>query len=251
MAITLNDVRFSYCNLFQPKAPMNNPQAEPKYSVTILIPKTNTQAKALIDQAVQEALTAGVNSKWNGTMPPQPAIPIHDGDGPRPSDGSSFGEECRGCWVMTASSRQAPFVVDRSVQPIIDPTQVYSGMWGNVSVNFFPYFNAGKKGIGCGLNGVQKVRDGEPLGSRVTAQEAFQPVAAPAAPAAFPQQAPAYPQQAPAYPQQAPAYPQQAPAYPQQQQQLAQAYSQQPAYPQQPVYPQNPADGSGMNIFGM
>lgn len=80
--------------------------------------------------------------------------------------------------MFTASSKQAPFVVDAQVQPIIDPTQVYSGMWGNVNVNFFAYNSAGKKGIGCGLNGVQKTGDGDPLGSRVTAQEAFQPVAA-------------------------------------------------------------------------
>ena len=84
--------------------------------------------------------------------------------------------------MFTASSKQAPFVVDAQVQPVIDPTQVYSGMWGNVNVNFFAYNSAGKKGIGCGLNGVQKTGDGDPLGSRVTAQEAFQPVAA--APAA-------------------------------------------------------------------
>lgn len=59
-------------------------------------------------------------------------------------------------------------------------------MWGNVNVNFFAYNNAGKKGIGCGLNGVQKTGDGEPLSGHVTAQEAFQPVAAPAAPQAAP-----------------------------------------------------------------
>ena len=63
------------------------------------------------------------------------------------------------------------------MQPIIDPTQVYSGMWGNVNVNFFAYNQAGKKGIGCGLNGVQKTQDGEPLGGHITAQEAFSPVA--------------------------------------------------------------------------
>ena len=172
MPITITGVRFSYCNLFQPKAPYNNPQGEPKYSCTVLVPKTNTAAKAAIDQAVAAAIEAGVSAKWSGIRPPQPAICVHDGDGPRPSDGSAFGEECRGCWVFTASSKQAPFVVDAQVQPIIDPTQVYSGMWGNVNVNFFAYNSAGKKGIGCGLNGVQKTGDGDPLGSRVTAQEA-------------------------------------------------------------------------------
>lgn len=188
MAVTINDVRFSYCNLFQPKAPFNNPQGEPKYSVTVLVPKTNTAAKAVIDNAIAQAIDAGVSSKWNGVRPPQPAICVHDGDGPRPSDGSSFGEECKGCWVFTASTKNPPFVVDEYVQNIIDPTKVYSGMWGNVNVTFFAYNNAGKKGIGCGLNGVQKIRDGEALGGQITAQEAFKPVGTP--PAAAPAYAP-------------------------------------------------------------
>ena len=237
MPITINDVRFSYCNLFQPKPPINDPTGKPKYSTTILIPKSNTVAKAAIDQALAQAIEAGVAGKWNGTRPPQPAVPIHDGDGVRPSDGQPYGEECRGCWVITASanSEHPPFVVDHQVQNIIDPTQVYSGMWGNVNVSFFAYNSAGKKGIGCGLNGVQKTRDGEPLTSRVTAQEAFQPVMQgtditgrpggnmPGQPVAAPQ--PAAPAAQPVY-----------------------------AYPQQPQV--NPATGEvyqpmGMNIFGI
>lgn len=173
MAITINEVRFSYVNLFQP---VSKNGGEPKYSVTILIPKANVAAKALVDQAIQEAINNGVSSRWNGQRPPMPAICVHDGDGPRPSDGQPFGPECRGCWVVSASSKNPPFVVDTAVQPIINPTEVYSGMWGNVSVNFFPYNANGKKGVGCGLNGVQKTRDDEPLGGRVTAQDAFKPV---------------------------------------------------------------------------
>ena len=85
-------------------------------------------------------------------------------------------------------------MVDAQVQPIIDPTQVYSGMWANVNVTFFAYNNAGKKGIGCGLNGVQKIRDDTPLSSRVTAQEAFQAIpAAPVTPTYSTPQAPAAP----------------------------------------------------------
>jgi hypothetical protein len=136
----------------------------------------------MIDAAIQEAIAYGISSKWNGVNPPSPAICVHDGDGTRPSDGQPYGAECKGHWVFTASSRedQPPFVVDANVQKIMDPREVYSGMYGNVSVNFFPY-STGKFGIGCGLNGVQKVRDGEPLDSRVTAAEAFQPVAQAAA----------------------------------------------------------------------
>lgn len=205
MAITINNVRFSYCNLFEPKPPLNNPLGEPKYSVTVLVPKTNTAAKAAIDQAIAQAIELGVSSKWSGVRPPVPSLPVHDGDGVRPSDGQPYGEECKGCWVFTASSKQAPFVVDGQVQNIIDPRLVYSGMWGNISVNFFPYNSAGKKGIGCGLNGVQKVRDGEPLGSRVTAQDAFQAVAPAADPGAVPFAPPYTAAPAPA-PQPAPSY---------------------------------------------
>lgn len=178
MPTTINDVRFSYCNLFQPQA---RPGQEAKYSTTILVPKSNVQAKAAIDQAIAEAIEQGVTKKWQGVRPPQPAICIHDGDDRRPSDGQPYGEECKGCWVLTASSTQQPFVVDANVQPIMDTREVYSGMWGNVNVNFYAYNQNGKKGIGCGLNGVQKTRDGEALSGRVTAQEAFQPVATPAA----------------------------------------------------------------------
>ena len=188
MPININDVRFSYCNLFQPQA---RPGQEPKYSVTILIPKTNAAAKAAVDQAVQEAIAAGVSKCWNGQRPPMPALCIHDGDGTRPSDGMPYGEECKGHWIITASSKQPPFVVDAQVQKIINPTEVYSGMWGNVNVNFFPYNSNGKKGVGCGLNGVQKTRDGEPLSSRITAEEAFKPVAA-AAPGSYAPPAPGW-----------------------------------------------------------
>ena len=189
MAITINDVRFSYCHLFQPK-PAKNPNAEPKYSVTVLVPKSNTAAKAAIDQDIARAYEDGVTRKWGGVRPPKYDVCVYDGDGARPSDGMPFGEECRGMWVFTASSTDRPFVVDRQVQEIIQPRQVYSGMWGNVNVAFFPYENSGKKGIGCALNGVQKTRDDEPLAGRVTAQDAFQVMpaeapgsAAPATPA--------------------------------------------------------------------
>lgn len=191
--ITIGEARLSYCNVFQPQAPFNNPQGEPKFSVTVLVPKSNAQAKAAIDAAINAAIDAGIASKWGGVKPPVPAICVHDGDGPRPSDGAAFGDECRGCWVFTASCKadKPPFVVDANVQKIIDPRQVYSGCYGNVNVSFFAYNSAGKKGVGCGLNGIQKTRDGEPLGSSITAEEAFTAVPG-AASASAPVPAPAW-----------------------------------------------------------
>ena len=104
--IKIDNVRLSYCNLFQAKPPFNNPNGAPKFSVTILVPKTNLEAKAAIDQAVAQAIDEGVSACWGGVRPPQPAICIHDGDGPRPSDGMPYGDECKGCWVFTASCKE-------------------------------------------------------------------------------------------------------------------------------------------------
>lgn len=176
--IVTGKVRLSYVHLFKPYA--HNPGQEPKYSTTILVPKNDTSTKANIDRAIEAAKQEGMSSKWGGQIPPVVAIPVYDGDGVRPSDGQPFGEECKGHWVFTASSKQAPAVVDQAVQPILDQSEAYSGMYARVSVNFFAYNSNGRKGIGAGLNNVQKLSDGEPLGGRTTAAEDFgAPIAQP------------------------------------------------------------------------
>lgn len=168
-------VRFSYVALTKPRTDLNGNQ---KYSVTALLPKTDVQTKALIDKAIAEAIEDGRKGKWNGLVPPSVPTPVHDGDGVK-QDGSPFGSECKGHWVFTAStnadpSRPKPDVIDANLQPIMDPTKIYSGMYGRLSVNFAPYFSAGKKGIGCYLNHAQKLDDGEPLaGTRASASEDF------------------------------------------------------------------------------
>ena len=207
------------------------PQAggEPKYSVTLLIPKSDLATKQRIDAAINAAIQEGVASKWNGVRPPQPAIPVHDGDGLRPT-GEPFGEECRGHWVLTASSLQRPEIVDLNLNPIVQPTEIYSGMYARVSIRFFAYFSNGKKGIGCGLGNVQKLADGEPLAGRMSAESDF------GGSPATPQQVPQW--QQPQYP---PQYPPQAPAYPAQPSHQGYPGAQQPQWPQAPQQaPQQP-----------
>lgn len=205
--VTTNEVRISYEHLLKPYA--NQPGAEEKFSVTLLIPKADVATKQRIDAAIQAAAQEGMATKWGGVRPAQLAIPMYDGDGVRPN-GEAFGPECKGHWVMTASSKQRPEIVDANLSPIIDATQIYSGMYVRISINFFPYLSNGKKGVGCGLGPVQKTRDGEPLGGRVSAAEAF----GGAAPA---QQVPAYqqPYQAPQLQYTAPQYTQPQYAQPQ------------------------------------
>jgi len=210
-SVVTGEVRLSYVNLFQPRAPQQG--GEPKYSVTILLPKSDVATYNRIQAAIQAAYEQGVAQKWNGARPPLKHT-IHDGDDVRPS-GEPFGPECRGHWVFTASSKQRPEIVDAQLNPIIDQSKVYSGVYGRVHINFFPYSQSGNRGIAAGLGPVQILRDGEPLGGRVSAADAFGAAPAPAygQPGAY---VPPTAQQAPTqgYGQPAPNYGQ--PAAPQQ-----------------------------------
>lgn len=168
--VVTDEVRFSFVNLLKPRASMQG--GEEKYSVTILVPKSDVATKQRIDAAIEAAKQIGKAKSWNGVIPPMVAIPIHDGDGVKPSDGMPFGPECKGHWVFSASTKvdQPPVIVDANMNPIINPTEVYSGMYGRIAVNFGPYSNAGKKGIGCYIStNVLKTRDGEPLGASAPA----------------------------------------------------------------------------------
>lgn len=171
--LTINNVRISYANLTTPKAPMSG--GAPVYSCVILLPKSDAVAKKALDEAVEQAKQFGASSKWAGKIPSFLNIPIHDGDGQKPR-GGEYGEECRGMWVINAKANldHPPFIVDGRLQPILNPADVYSGMWANVSLSLYPFAASGNNGVGVGINGLQKTRDDAPLGGGVvTAEMAF------------------------------------------------------------------------------
>ena len=186
MKVLTGEVRLSYCNLTTPRAAQQG--GEPKYSVTLLIPKTDVATKADIDAAINAAANDALPKVWNGARPPQLKVPIYDGDGVRPS-GVPFGDECKGHWVMTASTKNKPQVVGiDNINCELAPSDIYSGMYARVTIRFFGYSNSGNKGIGCGLGNVMKTRDGEALAGSASASVDFAgvgaaPVATPGAPA--------------------------------------------------------------------
>lgn len=165
------EARFSYVHLMQPYA--YQPGADAKYSVTVLVPKRDAATKQRLDAAIEAAAKLGTADKWGGKRPPIMPTPLYDGDGTRPSDGAEFGPECKGCWVFTASTKQPVEIVDKAGNPIINESEIYSGIYGRVCVNFFAYNFNGRKGIGCGLGPVQKTREGQPLGGHTSAADAF------------------------------------------------------------------------------
>lgn len=160
--VVTGKVRFSFVHVFEPQAPVGG--GEPKYSVTLLIPKSDAATMAKVQAAMQEARTNFCNRNGANALPAKPTHTLHDGDGVRPG-GEPFGPECRGCWVITVSAKQKPVVVDAFGNPVSDPAEVYSGCYGRASINFYGYNQAGKKGISAGLLAVQKLHDGEPFGT--------------------------------------------------------------------------------------
>ena len=167
--ITGKDTRWSYCNVWEPKA-ING--GTPKFSVSLLIPKTDTVTVKKIKAAIEAAYREGeAKLKGNGkTVPPLTAIktPLRDGDAERPDDPAYAGH-----YFLNANSATAPGIVDADCQPILTRSEVYSGVYGRASISFYAFNSSGNRGIACGLNNLQKLRDGEPLGGRASAESDF------------------------------------------------------------------------------
>lgn len=158
--LTTGKVRFSYCNLFEPRSVDDG--SDPKYSVTLLIDKKDSFTINKIKTAIAAAKQNWIENNDGKKLPADLKTTLHDGDGARPS-GDEFGPECKGCYVITVSSKNKPVIVDANKIPITDPAELYSGCYGRAIINFFVYNKAGNRGISAGLNGIMKLHDGEPL----------------------------------------------------------------------------------------
>lgn len=161
-AIVTGEVRLSYPNLLQPRASEDG--AEPKYSVCVLIPKTDTETVQLVRDAMKAALNDGVAKVFGGKKPAKLTFALRDGDAEL-ADGTKTGEEYAGHYFFNASAKRRPQVVDRRRNNVTDEEEIYGGMYAKVSVNFYAYSAKGNNGVAAGLNGVLKTRDGERLGN--------------------------------------------------------------------------------------
>ena len=167
--ITGVNTRWSYVNAWEPKS-ING--GAPKYSVSLIIPKSDTKTLEKIRAAIQAAYEEG-QSKLKGNGRSVPAIsalktPLRDGDAERPDD-----EAYANSYFVNANSGTAPGIVDADRNPILERSEVYSGVYGRASINFYAFNSNGNKGIACGLNNLQKIRDGEPLGGKSRAEDDF------------------------------------------------------------------------------
>ena len=167
--ITGVNTRWSYVNAWEPKS-ING--GAPKYSVSLIIPKSDTKTIEKIQAAIQAAYDEGQGKlKGNGKSVPALSVlktPLRDGDAERPDD-----EAYADSYFINANSGTAPGIVDADRQPILDRSEMYSGVKGRASINLYAYNVNGNRGIACGLNNLQKISDGTPLGGKSRAEDDF------------------------------------------------------------------------------
>ncbi len=167
--VITGEARLSYANLWEPKS-ING--GTPKYSVSIIIPKSDTRTISKINAAIEAAYQEGQTKlKGNGkSIPPLKSLktPLRDGDIDRSDD-----EAYEDSFFINANSATAPGIVDKTCEPILERSEIYSGVYARASVNFYAFNSNGNKGIACGLNNIQKLRDGQPLGGKSRAEGDF------------------------------------------------------------------------------
>jgi len=168
--VVTGPVRLSYVNIMRPKIRTNDDGSpgEPQYSCMLVIPKTDTKTLDAIVEAQKAALASGVaTGKFQGGAPKAWKNTLRDGD----TEGET--PELEGAYFMNVSSKSRPGVVDKRVQPILDETEIYSGMWARVDLGAYAYNTKGNKGVSFGLNHVQKIRDDERLDGSSSAENVF------------------------------------------------------------------------------
>lgn len=155
--ITGSETRWSYANVWDAKS-ING--GAPKFSVSLIIPKSDTKTVEKVKAAIQAAYEEGQSKlKGNGKSVPALSViktPLRDGDTERPDDPAYAV-----CYFINANSSAAPGIVDADRQPILDRSEVYSGVYGRPSISLYAFNSNGNRGIACGLNNLQKIKDGD------------------------------------------------------------------------------------------
>jgi len=157
------EFRVSFPNVFKPGRALQE-GAEPKYGMSMLFPK-GADLKAL-----KAAAAAAAKEKWGDKIPKGIRDPFRD-QGEKEYEGYEDG-----AIFINATSKLKPGLVDSQREDIISDEEFYAGCYARATINAFAYDTAGNKGVAFGLNNVQKLRDGDPLGGRVRAADDFEAV---------------------------------------------------------------------------
>lgn len=163
--VTTGKVRFSYAHVFEPNA--INEGDTPKYSVSLIIPKSDKRTIKKIEDAIEAAKELGKTGKWGGKLPKKLKLPLRDGDEEKDD------EVYENAFFVNASSTNKPGIVDKDLERVMDKEEFYSGCYGRASLNFYPFSVSGNNGVACGLNNLQKLEDGDALSGGSRAEDDF------------------------------------------------------------------------------
>lgn len=166
MKVITGKSRLSYEHIWEPASIDGSTEA--KYSASIIIPKSDTKTIEAIKAAMEAAIQEGVKSKWSGKKPAKLKLPLRDGDEERPEDAAYAN-----AYFINASSKRRPGVIDVTKAEVMDRDEVYSGCYCRFSLNLYPFSAKGNNGVAAGLNNIQKVAEGEPLGGWTRAEDDF------------------------------------------------------------------------------
>lgn len=148
--IILKNVRLSFPSLW--KTELYKGTDTGKYAASFLVEKDSEQGKALA-----AAVTAAAEEKF-GANPKKVEYCLKDGD-KEEYDGYA------GMYAIKANTKKRPVVIDPKKTPITeDDNVIYGGCYVNASVEVYAMENQYGKRVGCQLNGVQFVKDGEAFG---------------------------------------------------------------------------------------
>ena len=163
--VVTGTVRFSYLNVFKPRAfAEGSPE---NYSVVLLIPKDDKKTLRKVKEAIATELDEGAATFWKGKKPANLWNPLRDGDEEKSDDHPEYA----GMYFITAKSTMKPILLDRDGEELFDQSEMYSGCWGRANISFFAFDNK-MKGVGVGLNALKKMRDDTPFGNAMTAEAA-------------------------------------------------------------------------------
>lgn len=166
--VILKNVRLSFANLLEPKS-ING--GEPKYSTQVIIEKSDTEnienMKKAIDIAYKQGLESG---RLKRVKRDRLKTTLHDAE-----EKYDFNEnpEYEDTLYINLNSKRRPGLINKYKDKTDDPEEVYSGVYANVSLNFYPYNTSGNKGVSAGLNNVMVLGKGERLGGQASAESDF------------------------------------------------------------------------------
>lgn len=157
--------RLSFPNLFKPSKPKDAPDTqELKYSATLLFKKGEDLS------VLKAAAKAAIKDKWGDKPPKNLRTPFRD-QGEKEYEGYE-----EGAIFISTTSKKRPGVVNARVERIEDEDEIYPGCYVYATVRAFAYDRSGNKGVSFGLQNIQKVKDGEPLGGRVAPEHDFEAI---------------------------------------------------------------------------